>query len=319
MKPITLLCISAYLSCIMLLFPACDAIIEPSISKKNVTPEAPVNQYQSTSYTINFWWDQLDHALSYHLQAATPTFDAPNSLVLDTIVTKNTFSFNFNPGSYQWRVLAQNGSSQTSYTEPRSFTVNASSIKQQAVQLIGPANGFLTNQNPITFQWGSLFGATKYQLEIDTSNFANESVLIYNQTIPGQQISFTLPKDQNYQWRVKAQNDTVQAQWSAIYQVTYDHTPPTKVMLVSPADGSAVNLPVALQWNAVATASKYKLYVYKSDGTTIYNSTFPMVVNATTYNFNLGASGDKIYWVVTGVDPAGNESQASTLNSFSLK
>ncbi len=42
---------------------SCDAIIEPSISKKQVQLEAPATQYQSSSFTINFWWDEVEHAL----------------------------------------------------------------------------------------------------------------------------------------------------------------------------------------------------------------------------------------------------------------
>ena len=301
------------------LLSSCDAIIEPSISKSTVNLEAPVNQYQSTSYSLNFWWDQVDNALSYHLQVVTPSFAAPASLVLDTVIKKNTFSFNFNPGIYQWRVLAQNGSSQTPYAGPRSFSVAASSIKQQAVQLTSPANNALTNQSATTFQWSGLYGATAYQLEIDTNSFANENALVYSQTIPGTQISFTFPKDQTYQWRVRAQNDTAQAQWSTIYQVTYDHTPPTAVTLASPADKSTLPLPIALSWNAVRAAVKYKLYVYQNNGTTIYNQNFPITLTGTSYSFNLGKSGDVVYWTVTVLDAAGNESIPAALRSFTLQ
>lgn len=298
---------------------SCDAIIEPAISKKTIQLEAPSDQYQSTSYTINFWWDEVDHALSYHLQVVTPNFASPGSLVLDTVVTKNTFAFNLNPGTYQWRVLAQNGSSQTAYSTPRNFSVAATSIKQQAVQLTAPVNNLITNQGNIVLQWSSLYGATKYQLEIDTNNFIDENAVVYNQVIPGQQFSFAFPKDHVYQWRVKAENDTAQAQWSAINSVTYDHTPPEIVTLSSPTDGATAPLPVSLQWNTVAGAQKYKLYIYKSDATTLYNSNFPMLLTTNNYSFNLGNSGDKVYWMVAALDAAGNESAASTQRSFVLQ
>jgi hypothetical protein len=303
----------------ILLLSACDAIIEPSISKRQVQLEAPADQYTSTSYTMNFWWDQVDNALSYRLQVVTPNFAAPGALLLDTVVKNNRFSYNLNPGNYQWRVLAQNGSSQTAFTAPRNFTVVASSIKQQAVQLTSPANNYITNQSNIVFQWGSLYGATQYRFEIDTNNFANPTTVISNQAIPGQQISFTFPKDQAYQWRVRAENDTAQAQWSVVYTVTYDHTPPGKVSLVAPTNGQTVPLPVSLQWGAAVTAAKYKLYVFKSDSTSVYNANFPMLVNSTSYSFNLGKSGDKVYWKVTALDAAGNESLPSDLRSFVLQ
>lgn len=313
-----MLCVIIVFACVTLL-SSCDAIIEPSITTKQVQLEAPTDGYQSTSYTVNFWWDQIDHALSYRLQIVSSTFAVPGSLVLDTVIKHNRFAYNFSPGNYQWRVLAQNGSSQTAFTTPRSFTVIASSIKQQAVQLISPANNFITNQSSSIFQWSSLYGATKYRFQIDTNNFANPTVVISDQLIPGQQITYTFPKDQVYQWRVRAENDTAQAQWSAINTVTYDHTPPPKVTLVSPTNGQSVALPVSLQWNSSVSAVKYKVYVFKGDSTTIYNQNFPAQVNTTSYIFNSGSPGDRIYWKITAQDAVGNESQASPLRSFILQ
>jgi hypothetical protein len=300
-------------------FFSCDAIIEPSLKNSVVTQEAPVNNYTTPVYTINFWWDAVDHSLSYHLQVVTPNFSAPGSLVLDTVVKGNKFAYNFSPGTYQWRVLAENGSSQTPFTTPRNFTVGASTITTQSVQLSAPANNYLTNQQSVLLQWETLYGATKYQIEIDTNNFANESVLILNETIPGTQLNFTFPKDQVYQWRVKAANDTVQAKWSSVYIMTYDHTPPGQVAVISPANGQTMALPVTLQWNAISSANRYKLYVFKSDSTTNFSSIFPAIVNATSYTFNQGNSGERIYWKVSAIDGAGNEGQASTLRSFVIQ
>jgi hypothetical protein len=316
LKPYTLLMI--VLAGITLL-TSCDAIIEPSISKKQVILEAPADQYQSTSYSINFWWDEVEHALSYRLQVVSQSFSSPGGLILDTVVTKTRFSINLDPGKYQWRVLAQNGSSQTAYTSPRNLEVEASSIKQQTVQLSSPSNNFITNQSVQGFQWGSLFGATQYRFEIDTNNFVNESAVLSNQVIPGQQLNFTFPKDQSYQWRVRAENDTAQSRWSVISSIVYDHTPPGVPALVSPTKGQTVSLPVSLQWAAVATATRYKLYVFKSDSTSIYNTSFPVSVSTTSYSFNLGTSGDKLYWKVSALDAAGNEGQASELRSFVLQ
>lgn len=298
---------------------SCDAIIEPSLSKKQVVLEAPANHYQSTSYTINFWWDEVEHALSYHLQVVSQTFASPGGLILDTVVTRNRFSFNLDPGKYQWRVLAANGSSQTPFTSPRDLEVEASSIKQQTVQISAPANNLITNQAAQTFQWGSLYGATKYRFEIDTNNFTNEDLVLSNQLVTSEQINYTLPKDQVYQWRVRAENDTAQSKWSTVYSLTYDHTPPGIPTLVAPTKGQTVSLPVSLQWSAITTAAKYKVYVFKSDSTSLYSTSFPVSVTTTNYSFNLGSSGDKIYWRVSAVDAANNEGTVSELRSFVLQ
>src|SRR5665213_195513 len=167
------------LSACMGLLSSCDDLIEPSINKSQVQLEAPADQYTSTSYTINFWWDQVSHAISYRLQVVRPNFAAPGALILDTVVTSYRFSYNLTPGNYQWRVMAQNGSSQTAFTAPRNLTVAASSIKQQSVQLASPANDYLTNQSSIVFQWGSLYGATQYLSLIHISEPTRQAEISY--------------------------------------------------------------------------------------------------------------------------------------------
>ena len=319
MKPNLRLSLFFFFSIITLLLSSCKELIEPNISNSQLQLETPADQFLSTSYTVGFWWDKVDDALKYRLQVVSNTFALPGSLVLDTVIKANKFSFNFNPGQFQWRVMAMNGSSQTAFTSPRSYSVASTSIKQQSVQLSSPANNYLTNQSTIIFQWGSLYGATKYQIEIDTNNFVNESAVIANVIIPGQQYNFTFPKDQVYQWRVKAQNDTAQAKWSAVNTLTFDHTPPGKVTLVAPTTGQTLSKPVSLQWNSMATTSYYKLYVLKSDSITLYSNSFPMIINNTNYSFNVGNSGDRVYWKVTAVDAAGNESMPSQLGNFVLQ
>ncbi|MES2063504.1 MAG: hypothetical protein V4456_16365 [Bacteroidota bacterium] len=320
MKDVRLSLIIVVLCSLCSAWSSCKEFIEPSLEKRVINPKAPSENYQSPKYTITFWWDGLEDATSYQLQVVTPDFKFPGSLLLDTVVSKESFSFNLDPGNYQWRVRALNGSSQTAFSNALSFTVLQSSIKQQSVQLVGPANNAVTNQKDAIFQWGSLYGATKYHFQIDTSNFANENTLVYDASVPGQQINFTFLKDQSYQWRVRAENDTAQARWSSVYQVTYDHTPPPVVTPVSPVANTTVSKPVTLQWSAVASAVKYKVYVLKADSTSAYNQNFPVTLNNTTsYSFTGGNPGEKIYWQVSALDAAGNEGEKSKLRNFLIQ
>ncbi|WDF76608.1 hypothetical protein PQ469_22230 [Mucilaginibacter sp. KACC 22773] len=300
------------------LLSACKEFIEPSIAKRQVTLEAPANQYQSTKYTINFWWDGVEDALAYRLQVVTPGFDSIGGLILDTLVKDIKFTSTLEPGNYQWRVRAENGSSQTDYSPARSFIIEQSSLTNQTVTLSSPSNNTSTSVNAALFKWNSLYGATKYQVEIDTNNFANEDALVYNQVVPGLQVNFTFPKDQVYGWRVRAENETEQSKWSAINYVTYQLPLPAQVSLVSPAAGSSVSLPVQLSWNSVTGVPGYKLYVFKSDSTTLYSNSFPVTVNSTGYSFNLGVTGEKIYWKVSALNASGKEGKASALRNFVL-
>ena len=304
---------------VLLLLSACKDFIEPSIDKRPLTLQAPADDYQSAKYAISFWWNEVDDALGYRLQIVSESFASPGSLIADTVMSGHTFSMNLDPGRYQWRVRAENGSSATAYSTAWSLTVLQSSIKQQAVQLRSPADNFLTNKPLTTFQWNSLYGATRYRIEIDTNNFVNESALVFDQTVPGQQVNFSLPKDITYQWRVRAENDTAQARWSVINQVTLDKTSPGKVTLTAPAGNQIVNNPVSLQWQALTGAAKYKLYILKADSTSNFNQNFPVIVTNTSYAFSAAATGSRVYWKVSAIDAAGNEGDAGQVRSFTVQ
>ncbi|AMR33715.1 hypothetical protein A0256_20900 [Mucilaginibacter sp. PAMC 26640] len=308
-----------FLFLVLINLSACKDIIEPSIAKRSVNLFAPGERYQSKNYTVTFWWDEVEDALQYRLQIVTPKFDTIGALIADTLVKANKLTLSLSPGEYQFRVRAENGSSQTAYSAPHNFSVVFSSIKQQSVQLVSPGNNALTNKGTTNFQWGTMFGAKTYRLQIDTNNFSDASKIIYDNTSPGQQYTYTFPKDQQYQWRVRAENDTAQSLWSAIRNIRFDRTAPAQVTLASPGKGEVVPLPVSLQWNAITTASIYKVYVLKSDSTSNYDTTFPVSVNSTSYSFNLGNTGDRIYWKVSAIDAAGNEGPESELRSFVIK
>ncbi len=295
---------------------SCKEFIEPNIAGNEVVLVAPGNGLQSSKYAVTFNWEQADDALNYRFQIVSPGFDSISTVVVDTIITANKFTVSLDPGKYQWHLRAQNGSSQTAYSGARGFTILSSSIKQQKVQQQSPGNGITTNQSAVTFAWGDVYGATRFRLQIDTSNFTDTGKLVYNQTTPGLTVKLALQKDQSYQWRVRAENDTASSLWSSISVITYDHTPPAKPLLSSPAKGITVPMPVNLQWAAVTTATKYRLYVFKSDSVTTYNNTFPLLQMQTNYSFALGTFNERIYWRITAIDAAGNESQGSELRNF---
>lgn len=299
---------------LLLVLTGCKEFIEPSIGKRTVNLLAPANGTQSLAYAQNFWWDPVDDALKYRLQVVSPDFNNAARMVLDTLVTANKFTFTLDPGNYSWRVRAENGSSETAYSTA-AFVINASSIKAQQPQLQSPANNTITNVNKTSFIWLKLYGADKYRLEIDTNNFADETLLFFDKTTPALQYTVPLTKDKLYQWRVKALNDTAESKWSDIQNITLDATPPPQVALNSPATGALAVSPVALKWDAASGAAKYQLYVFKSDQTTPYSTAFPVTQTATSYVFT-GTAGEKVYWRVRAIDSAGNIGSLSELRSF---
>lgn len=300
------------------LFYGCKEFIEPSITERKVILTAPGNGVESGIYNQTFWWEPVEDALTYRLQIVSPTFDSISLLVVDTLVTTNKFILTLDPGKYAWRVRAENGSSQSLYSAS-SFTIHESSIEAQQIRTVSPSVNFLTNQKEVVYKWQKLFGSSEYRLQIDTNNFDDEKALVYDDVTPNLEVSVPLTKEKLYQWRVRGEAADVQSKWSAVNKITFDITPPVKVVLNSPAQNGTVEKPVNLKWEAVSDAKKYELTVLQSDSTTVYNSSFPAITTTTNFNFNLGTLQEKIFWKVRAIDEAGNKGEYSNLRNFTVQ
>ncbi|MXV50402.1 hypothetical protein GS399_05405 [Pedobacter sp. HMF7647] len=300
------------------LMVSCKEFIEPSISGRKVGLLAPADSTVSGTYNQTFWWNQVEDALNYRLQIVAPSFDKVSRLVMDTVVSSNKFSFTLEPGIYQWRVRAENGSSKTGYSAA-SLTVFSSAISNQQVQLRSPQDGFLTNAASQIFQWDKMYGASRYRFQLDTNNFKDENNLVADEKVSGPESSFLFTKDGHYQWRVRAESDTAQSKWSTVYKIGFDNTSPQLVSLLNPADKAVVGKPAKLSWEVIADAKSYELYVYKSDSVSLYSATFPVIQSGTSYSFTEGASGETVFWKVRAVDAVGNKGVFSPLRSFSIQ
>lgn len=101
----------------------CEAIFVDNISNTTVTILAPTTGTTVSAGTTNFNWNAVDAADLYQIQIATPNFSNASQIVVDTTVTKTSFSKNMTIGNYQWRVKALNSDYQTRFTIT-SFEVN---------------------------------------------------------------------------------------------------------------------------------------------------------------------------------------------------
>lgn len=309
-----------WLGVLLVTQPGCKDFFESSVENSKLVLVAPGDGTETNKYQVGFWWEPVADALSYKLQIATPGFEKPMSLVTDTLIrTNNRLELTLDPGKYEWRVRAENGSSVSAW-QAASFTIHPSSLSEQRVTLTSPGNGYLSNRSAVQLSWNALFGAAQYRLQIDTLNFADEEKLVYNQLQNDSQFGFTFPKDQVYHWRVRTETATENSKWSESRTMTYDKTPPAKPEIIAPANGAVLTQPVLLSWKAVNTAKKYKLYLFKSDGTSPYNPSFPLTLTASSYSFDLGQlQGEVIFWKVMAIDEIGNEGPLTEARNFSIQ
>ena len=94
---------------------SCEAIFEEDISNTTITILAPKENTTVNKGIVNFNWNSVDDAEKYQLQIAAPNFTNASQIVLDTTITKTSFSNNLVLGKYQWRVKAVNINYQTTY------------------------------------------------------------------------------------------------------------------------------------------------------------------------------------------------------------
>ncbi len=300
---------------------SCKDIIEPDLKNQTVNLLSPVNNYNSQSVNITFWWDEVKYATNYHLQVVKPSFNAIQALLLDTNIVSNKFTYTFASGTYQWRVRAENGSSQTAFVT-RSFSVDSTlNLAGQSITLLSPADNYISKDYKQQFKWLLLSSADDYRFEI----LSGTSIIYTNATYTKDTITYTFTGDGTYTWRVKGQN----VQSSTLFTtrtITVDGTAPTIPALLSPNDqdsttfsiGTKTKASINLSWDRVVansgSAITDSVLVYQVPATSEFIST---TTTSTSYSDSLPTG--QYYWKVRSYDAAGNKSDYSVVRSFKVK
>lgn len=141
-------------------------------------------------------------------------------------------------------------------------------ISQDRVNLIAPANNTEIEANSVRFNWESLKGATNYEIQIATPNFANANQLVLN-TVTDSTFYQSELIENDYEWRVRAQNSGYataysSAKFSVIPITNFSNN---MVILLSPANGLITNEDsVNLQWEDVLEAIQYRIQILDENG-----------------------------------------------------
>lgn len=100
--------------CLFVAF-SCDDLIVEDLADKDIVLVSPVDSTETEQTNITFLWEELEGVDSYLLQVAEPSFENATNIVLDTLLDVNSFSFDFSPGEYEWRLRGENSVSRTEY------------------------------------------------------------------------------------------------------------------------------------------------------------------------------------------------------------
>lgn len=297
---------------LFLSFFSCEEIlIVPDISKDEVVLVAPGNNVILSSSGVTLSWNTVKDASKYRLQIATPTFDAPQQLILDTLVSKNSFTKQLNIGKYEWHVKAVNSAYETAYTKRAFEILNNDDFQKNTVVLLAPANNIITKTAVQKLSWDAIIGATSYQLQILDEN----NTVVKEQSTATTLINFTFDEGK-YNWKVRASNGTAQTLYTS-RSILVDTKAPNTPTLSSPANASTTtNTSINFQWTRTPIAGsseKDSIYVYTESALTNLNFKDKAIA---PYNKTL--TKGTYYWFIKSFDEAGNQSPRSTVFNFTI-
>lgn len=305
--------ISKFLSGLLLItFFSCEEIImEKDISESQVALLAPSQNAEFYFTGVTFTWETLPDATEYQLQIATPNFENPLQIVLDTIVKETSFTKQLPIGNYEWRVKAINSAYNTNYSNRFVSVVSDADFQNNIVVLNTPINNLITNKTSQNLSWQSIIGASSYQIQI----FDGSGVLISDQTITATNLNYIFAEGSSI-WKVRAINPLQQTLYSS-HTILVDSTVPNAPVLSSPANNSTtVNTSVNFQWNRIpieGSAEKDSLFIY-TDAALTNLKLKKVATSPSTTTLDLGT----YFWYVKSFDEAGNSGAKSSVFSFTI-
>ncbi len=293
---------------------SCKSVLEEDIEGQKVSINAP-NAPFLNEYTQTFWWNAMDGVTQYEVQLVRGSFDHIQNLVLDSITTGTKLSYTLIPGDYEWRIRGINGGYKSEYNGSK-FTMLVSDIKNQYVLLTSPANTGYSNASPLMLTWATMYGADRYQIQVDKNNAFTTSMSVNTYT-PATSYAFSPAEETVFYWRVRVfNNNSDSSLWSSVNSFTYDVTAPDKVVLTSPANNlTDLNTTTGtLKWTSLGTGIKYIVYTQYDSG--VETQTSPISANSYGYT---GTDGQTVKWRVQAVDQAGNKGVISDLWQFKIQ
>ncbi|WP_394775878.1 hypothetical protein [Flavobacterium sp.] len=301
-----------FLFLIILSFVSCEEILlVPDISKDEVVLVAPGNNIMLSSSGVTLSWNSVENSEKYELQIAIPNFDAPQQMVLDTLVSKNSFTQQLNIGKYEWRVKAVNSGYETIYTK-RSFEIlNNDDFQNNTIILLTPTNNLITKTAIQKLSWDAIIGASSYQLQILDEN----NTLVKEQNSDATLINFTFDEGK-YIWKVRASNGTEQTLYTARSILVDTKAPNTPTLSIPVNASTTTNTSINFQWSRnpiIGSTEKDSIYVYTESALTNLN-----FKDKATNPYNKTLVKGTYYWFIKSFDEAGNESPRSNVFNFTI-
>lgn len=319
-----------FMLCLMGVLHSCTDIFEEEIDDEEVILLAPSDLLRTKVIQHTFWWEEVEAANEYRFQMVSPHFDTIEKLVMDTLVTTNSFSYSMRPGRYQWRVRGENSNSATPYSTATLIIDSTLDISSQQIELLSPLNGKASNDVSQVFEWQGIYNADHYSFEL-RRNSETGSLLEDADNLLETYYEYNFDEEGLFYWKVQAYNESSNTSTPFSSQsLLIDTTVPNVAELSNPDDFEIISVNTddlyTLEWTAQqadSNESEVSAWLYVSNvNSSSFTGINPVVlpVNSTnmSHTLELDFTGD-YYWKVKIVDDAGNESSFSETNRFTIQ
>lgn len=305
--PIGILC------CILVL--SCNDLVDRKLSDSVVVVDNPSDSFVTSNYSVTFLWEKVTGAGNYHLQIVQPGFSNIQQFVLDTLIQDAKLTYTMLPGVYQWRIRAENGSTNSLYTTRNLRIDTNSNLNGQQFTVLSPLNNYTTNNTILAFRWMSFPYAHKYEFVLLDSNG-----LIFHDKYTFQQVLVDTIPEGTYSWKARA-FDTANGtgtQFSVANMLIIDLTPPIAAVPQLPANNSQSTTSTSFSWSHASDVYGDSILI-ASDSLfqTIPFSNF--VIGSTSYSQSALVVNQVYYWRLRSRDQAGNWSSNSPIFKFTVK
>ena len=272
------------------------------------TLASPSNNAAGQATTLNLTWNSLAGATSYGVQVSAAT-DFSSTIFYGNNIsgTSATIAGLANNGVYYWRVNATESGATGAWSTAYSFTTI---VGVPALAL--PGNGAVGQATTLTMSWGTVSGATSYDLQVSADAGFGSTVSDQNALTAATGAVSGLGNNTVYYWRVNAtKSGEGTGAWSSVNSFTTIVGVPA---LALPANG-AVNQPLSLtmSWGTVSGAATYALRV--STGSTFANIVFSQGgITASSIGIAGITYSMQYYWQVNAANGAGTSAWSNVWN-----
>ena len=274
----------------------------------------PYNPDPTNNKTPTLDWSDVTGAAKYHLQIDDDSeFNSP--VVDDNNVLASTYTPSLvTDGTYFWRVSSiSEAGDESDFSLVDSFTLDTVALEVPTLVTYSPDP---TNNNTPTLDWDDVASAVNYHIQVDDDSDFSSPVVDDSDMLVSNYTPTSTLSDGTHYWRVSSIDEPGnESSFSEADVFTVDTTAPAVPTLVPHPDPTNDNTPT-LDWNDITGAVKHRIQIDDNSG---FSSPIVDDSDVSVSTYTTSASPDGTYfWRVNSIDAAGNESNFSGVDDFTV-